>query len=99
MPGNEASTTLRASDLIGRAVYRPDGEPLGRIADLVVEPDDRGRYRVTEVIAVKGPWGRLLGYERASAHGPWLLETLARAALRRDSHRVRWDELIWGPPR
>jgi sporulation protein YlmC with PRC-barrel domain len=78
---------LRASDLIGRPVGDVDGTVLGRIADLIVEDD-----RVTAVIVTKGPWGRLLGYEREAAGGPWLLQAVARAVLRRNSRRIAWPD-------
>jgi hypothetical protein len=67
----------RASEVIGRTVYRPT---------------------VTAVVVTGGLWGRLLGYERATAHGPWLLETLARLVIRRNSHEVAWDNVLWEPP-
>ena len=86
MAGNES---LRASDLLGRRALGPDGEDLGRVADLVVDDDTT----IVAVIVTKGPWGRLLGYERSSARGPWLLEHLARAVLRRESRRVPWEDL------
>jgi sporulation protein YlmC with PRC-barrel domain len=80
---------VRAGDLIGRRAYGSDGSDLGRIADLVV--DDAAT--IVAAIVTKGPWGRLLGYERDSAGGPWLLERLARAVLRRASREVPWEDL------
>ncbi len=76
---------MRASDVIGREV-----PGRGRIADIVVEP---GTMRITAVIVVKGPWGRLLGYERDEVRGPWLLEHFARLVLRRDSTEIPWTEV------
>jgi hypothetical protein len=38
---------------------------------------------VFAALAVRGPVGRLLGYEREQACGPWIIETLARKILRR----------------
>jgi sporulation protein YlmC with PRC-barrel domain len=84
-PGPEG---LRAGDLLGRTVHDEDGEPIGRIADLQVEDGV-----VVAAVVTAGPWGRLLGYERESAHGPWILETLARKILRRDSRRIPWADL------
>ena len=80
--------TGRSGDLIGRMV-----PGRGRIADVVTEPGPDGTQRVTAVIVVKGPWGRLLGYERDEVRGPWLLERLARLLLRRDSATVPWHEV------
>ena len=89
MPAREPGPDgLRASDLLGRDVFDADGTHLGRVADLVVEDT-----RIVAVEVTKGIWGRLLGYERESAHGPWPLEQLARAVLRRNSRRVAWDEV------
>jgi hypothetical protein len=85
---------LRASDLLGRTAHHADGRPLGRVVDIVTEPDERGRPRVTAAIVVRGPWGRLLGYERdREARGPWLLQTPARMILRREMTTVPWPQL------
>jgi sporulation protein YlmC with PRC-barrel domain len=78
---------LRASDLLGRRVTGPDGRDLGRVADLVTEDGV-----ITAVVATRGRWGRLLGYEREQVRGPWLLEILARRVLRRDSVEIPWDQ-------
>ena len=91
--GTRRAAPPRASGLLGRAVFDAAGAPVGRIADLIVERDATGRWAVRAAIVVKGPWGRLLGYERATAHGPWLLETLARMVLRRESREVPWREV------
>jgi hypothetical protein len=83
---------LRASDLLGAAAFDAAGRPIGHIADLVVEDT-----AIVAAVVTRRPWGRLLGYERASARGPWLLETFARAVLRRDSRRVPWADLRLRP--
>jgi sporulation protein YlmC with PRC-barrel domain len=83
----------RASDLLGRRVRSATGEPLGRIVDLVCEVDHQGRARLVAALAVRGPWGRLLGYEREQVRGPWLLETAARMILRRRTTTVPWESL------
>jgi len=87
-----ASEPTRASDIIGRRAYGPDGADLGHVADLVV--DDANM--VVAAVVTKGMWGRLLGYERESARGPWLLEHLARAVLRRESAEIAWEDLRLG---
>jgi sporulation protein YlmC with PRC-barrel domain len=89
---------MRASDLLGRRVVSASGEDLGTIVDLLCEADDQGRQQLAAVLAVRGPWGRLLGYEREQVRGPWLLETLARAILRRRMTTVPWPELRLGDP-
>ncbi|GIF48271.1 hypothetical protein DFJ67_3443 [Asanoa ferruginea] len=80
--------TERASDLLGRVAVDPAGRPLGRVVDLVADGP-----QITAAIVVRGPWGRLLGYERDEAGGPWLLEAVARLILRRDMTTVPWSEL------
>ena len=85
----------RAGDLLGRRAVGPAGEPLGRVVDLVCEVDDQGRPRLVAALAVRGPWGRLLGYERAQLRGPWIIETLAGMILRRRTTRVPWESLRW----
>jgi hypothetical protein len=85
--------TVLASSLTGRVVFDRSGRELGKIADVEVEPDDAGRLRVTWVIVAASPWGRLLGYERPEATTPVLLHALARAVMRRDVHRVEWEDL------
>lgn len=75
---------MRASDVIGREI-----PGRGRITDIVVDPDT---MRITAVVVVKGPWGRLLGYERDEAGGPWLLEHFARLVLRRDLVEIPWAQ-------
>jgi hypothetical protein len=78
---------------LGRPVRDAAGKPLGRIVDLVVEPDGEGRPRLTAAVVTSGPWGRLLGYEREQVRGPWLLDTVARAILRRDMTTVPWSRI------
>jgi len=84
---------MRASELLGQPVRSASGEYLGRIVDLLCEADGQGGQRLVAVLAVRGPWGRLLGYEREQVGGPWLLETLARAIMRRRMTVVPWTQL------
>jgi hypothetical protein len=85
-------TERRASDLLGRIALDQDGRPLGRVVDLVAE-DGADGPRITAAVVVRGPWGRLLGYERDEAGGPWLLEAAARLILRRDMTTVPFPSL------
>lgn len=84
---------MRASDYLGRDVVDGSGRPLGRLVDIVTEPDDQGRAVVVAGVVVRGPWGRLLGYERHQVRGPWLLEWPASAILRRHQTTVPWPEI------
>ncbi|MEV4623111.1 PRC-barrel domain containing protein [Asanoa sp. NPDC049573] len=82
----------RVSDLLGRTAVGRDGRPLGRVVDLIAEDGADGPL-ITAAIVVRGPWGRLLGYEREEAGGPWLLETAAGLILRRNMTTVPWSAL------
>ena len=88
---------LRASALLGRYVRDADGTRLGRIADLITEPDGNGRERIASVIVTPGRWGRLLGYERDEGQGPWLLEWFARRVVRRGMREIPWPDVDLEP--
>jgi hypothetical protein len=87
---------MRASDVLGRRALDGSGRDVGRIVDMACEIDAEGRPELVAVIAVRGPWGRLLGYEREQVGGPWIIETLARWILRRRMTTVPWHSLRWG---
>jgi hypothetical protein len=84
---NPEHRTIRASQILGR---RTEG---GRVADLITETDPDGTERVVSVYVVRRSWGRLLGYERDRTTGPWLLEKLARAILRRNATEISVTDL------
>ncbi|HEY7272714.1 MAG TPA: PRC-barrel domain-containing protein [Actinoplanes sp.] len=86
---------MRASDVLGRRAVDGSGQDLGRIVDIVCEIDDEGRPELVAVLAVLGPWGRLLGYEREQVGAPWIIEKLARWILRRRMTTVPWRSLRW----
>ena len=86
-------TPLRVSQIVRRPVTDRAGRTLGRVADVETDRGADGRERVVALVVTAGRWGRLLGYERDEATGPWILERLARAVLRRRTVRVTWDEL------
>jgi len=94
MPPEHLEAPVRASRLMNREVRDRSGHVIGRIADLQTTRGPDGRERVTATIVTSGRWGRLLGYERDEASGPWLLEKLARYVLRRHTHRVAFRDLI-----
>jgi sporulation protein YlmC with PRC-barrel domain len=93
MPADLTGKPLRASELLGREVRDPDGQIIGRVADLHTERDPAGRERLTAAIVTSGRWGRLLGYERDEITGPWLLEKLAYYVIRRHTRHVPLNEL------
>jgi len=84
---------VRAGDLIGRTAYHRNGDRLGTIADLIADGHPHNGLTVTHVIVARKPWGRLLGYERNQATGPWLLQAFARAVMHRRVTTIAWDEL------
>lgn len=84
---------LRVSHILGRPVTDRSGRALGRVADVETARAADGRERVVALVVTAGRWGRLLGYERDEAAGPWILERLAHHVLRRRTVRVSWDDL------
>lgn len=86
---------MRASDVLGRRAVDRAGRDLGRIVDIVCETSGREAPEVVAVLAVRGPWGRLLGYEREQVRGPWVIEKLAGWILRRRTTTVPWRSLRW----
>jgi hypothetical protein len=86
---------MRASDVLGRRAIDGSGSDVGRIVDIACEIDGEGRPELVAVLAVRGPWGRLLGYEREQVHGPWIIEKIAGWILRRHMTTVPWRSLRW----
>jgi len=80
---------MRVHELVGRVVYDAAGVRLGRVVDAVTEPDGQGRPRVTGLVVAPHWPGRLLGYERRGARGPWLLDRVAKW-LYRGCREVPW---------
>ncbi|GGU77117.1 PRC-barrel domain-containing protein [Lentzea flava] len=85
---------MLASDLLGRPVRDRDGKPLGRVADLLTEPDEHGRQRVVRVLVTPRRRGRLLGFERPGIQRPWLLERIS-SLLHRGTREVPWEDIDW----
>jgi hypothetical protein len=90
---NEDVGSTRAGAIIGRTAYDRAGDELGTVADLAVEGDLESGLRVTQVVVARRPWGRLLGYERRQATGPWLLQTFARVVMHRRVRVFDWADL------
>jgi sporulation protein YlmC with PRC-barrel domain len=85
---------MRASELLGRCVYDVSGRELGKVTDLITREDALGRETTVAVLVTPGRRGRLLGYERTSQRGPWLLRQVA-AILHRGTREVPWAEVRW----
>ncbi|GAB1692285.1 hypothetical protein [Krasilnikovia sp. M28-CT-15] len=90
--------TVRASRYLGRRVHDAQGRPLGAVADLITETGPDGAERVTAVLVVQRPWGRLLGYERDEVTGPPIVQSLARFILRRNQTEVPFAASGLGRP-
>lgn len=93
---------MRASDLIGRDVLGPDGEPVGVITDLRCVQDGplRGTnaaLRVDALLVSRHHTGSQLGYDRRK-QGPWGVRIVV-AWLHRKMRVVPWSDVIdEGPP-
>ena len=88
---------MRASDLIGLAVYDDDGQRLGAVTDLRCVQDGplRGAMqapRVAALIVSRRHTGSLLGYDRRSQQGPWLIRIVVQR-LHRHAVLVPWESV------
>jgi sporulation protein YlmC with PRC-barrel domain len=85
---------VRASELLGRRVRDLDGRPLGKVSDLVTQPDANGYPVLVAVLVSKRRRARLLGYERPARQGPWLLRRGAALVFGR-AREVPWNQVRW----
>lgn len=88
---------MRATDLIGCAIYAADGEQLGHVHDLRLESDGRPedgdwRCRLTGLVCGSSAIGHRLGYGTGDMAGPWPLTTLL-GRWRRRSLTVPWRDV------
>jgi hypothetical protein len=88
---------MRASDLIGQDVVTHDGRRLGIVTDLRCVQDGplRGAMyapRVDALIVSTRHTGSLLGYDRRSQQGPWLIRTIVKR-LHRHLSIVSWSDI------
>jgi sporulation protein YlmC with PRC-barrel domain len=86
---------MRASELMGREVVDRDGGRVGTVVDLRCELDGPllgvlAAPRVHALVVSHRFTGSLLGYDRRSQRGPWLVATLVRR-LHRHLAVVPWD--------
>lgn len=94
---------MRASDLIGLAVYDDDGQRLGVVTDLRCVQDGplRGAMqapRVAEMIVSGRHTGSLLGYDRRNQQGPWLIRAIVQR-MHRHAVLVPWESPTLGEGR
>lgn len=68
----------RLGRLTGMDVLGPGGERLGRVLDARFEPSPEGSLVLCSLIIGHGRPGSLLGYDRRSDQGPWLVRTVVR---------------------
>jgi hypothetical protein len=81
---------MKATELIGCAVYDADGTHLGNVHDLRLEsagrPEDGDwRCRLTGLVCGSTAVGHRLGYGVGDMAGPWLL---AKLLSRQQRHRL-----------
>jgi hypothetical protein len=97
-----APRTRRLVDLLHMQVRGPDGRVLGRVNDLRLAPTRAVRGVSAELVVVgivvdgNHP-GSLLGYDRRSDQGPWLVRVVVRA-LHRNAGYLPWEavtEVDW----
>jgi sporulation protein YlmC with PRC-barrel domain len=86
---------MRTSDLLGKAVYDGQGRQLGVVTDLRCIQDgpligSMQAPRVSALIVSRRHTGSLLGYDRNSQRGPWLIRVIVRR-LHRSAVLVPWD--------
>jgi len=85
---------MRASELLGRTAYAADGTPLGRVIDLLTQPDTDGQPRITHVVVSQRVRARLYGYEREGLQRPWVVEKLV-SLVHRGITEVPIDQIHW----
>jgi hypothetical protein len=89
--------TARVTGPYAESIYDDAREALAGAVTQLAKADGRPVLRGRRAHrGAGGPraWGRLLGYERdQEVRGPWLVETVARAIMRRDMTTVPWADL------
>jgi hypothetical protein len=88
---------MRASDLIGQEVYDAAAKRVGVVTDLRCVQDGplRGSMqapRIAALIISARHTGSLLGYDRRSQQGPWLIRIIIRF-LHRHALLVPWEDV------
>jgi hypothetical protein len=87
---------MLAGELLGRTARGLDGTPLGRIADVLTQPDQDGRPQVTAVLIVRRGRARLFGYERPGLQRPRILDKLVQL-VHRGMTEIPVEQIQWPP--
>ena len=88
---------MRAADLIGLPVRGPGDRSHGKVLDVRLVQDGPllgafAALRVDAIVVGHHSIAAHLGYDRASAHGPWLVHRVVDL-LSRDNRMLPWDEV------
>jgi sporulation protein YlmC with PRC-barrel domain len=78
-PDAQKANRHRIGQLLGMTVHTSEGDRLGKVLDVRLQPRGRRtdrRFDVTHLIVGRGRPGSLLGYERGDFRGPWLVREL-----------------------
>ena len=87
-PGN---VSRRISHLLGMTVRSRDGVELGRVLDVRLAPLAES-YPVRQLVVGRGRPGSLLGYDRGTVSGPWMLDRLV-SWLHRHTGELPWERV------
>lgn len=95
----EESVRRLVGHLLGAEVIGPDGEHLGDVLDVRLEPGAGHELVLTSLLVGRGRPGSYLGYDRSAEQGPWLVRRIVRRLHRhsgmvaaRDIETIDWDE-------
>jgi sporulation protein YlmC with PRC-barrel domain len=88
----------RLGQLTGMDVLEPGGRRIGRVLDARFEAGAAGLLEMRSLIVGNGRPGTLLGYDRRSAQGPWLVRVVVRRMHRHSvvadiaTADIDWDD-------
>ena len=90
-------TRHRLGDLLGMRVRYADGRDGDQVTDLRLEPGDRVRGVLSELVAEgfvigKHRPGSLFGYQQHPDMGPWPIRAILRAVHRHTGY-VAWEDV------
>jgi hypothetical protein len=88
---------MRATELLGASVLRPDGGRLGEVVDVRLLQDGPilgadCALRIEGLVVGRSNPGAHLGYDRAGVRGPALLAALSRRAHRHNCY-LAWADV------